>query len=119
MNVFEFEEFEIDPSKKFFIIYGKTEGDLEESDQTILSSCSTFDDVFLFRSLAASAISIANSIIPGEGEILIEIVGLESVISTRSSSTISTSDNQLIKRIVEAYKLLNKRNIRSLNVYNY
>jgi hypothetical protein len=117
--VFEFEEFEIDPSKKFFIIYGKTEGDLEESDQTILSSCSTSDDVFLFRSLAASAISIANSIIPGEGEILIEIAGLENVISTRSSSSISTSDNQLIKRIVEAYKLLNKRNIRSLNVYNY
>jgi hypothetical protein len=36
LNVLGFEEFEIDLGKEFFIIYGKTEGDLKESDEMIL-----------------------------------------------------------------------------------
>jgi hypothetical protein len=75
----------------------------------ILSNCSPCDDVFLFRSVSASAMPIANSIVPGEGEILIEMAGLWNVIDSRSSSITTASDDQLIKRMVEIYKALEQK----------
>ncbi len=108
MNVSGFEEFQIDLSKEFFIIDDKVVGNLEESEM-ILSKYSPCNDVFLFRTLASQAISIANSIVPGEAETLIELAGLNNVISTQSSSITSTSDDQLIKRMIEVYKALEQK----------
>jgi len=58
----------------------------------------------LFRVLAASAMSIANSISPGEAEILIEMAGVQNVIGNRSSTTKPVSDDQMIQHLADIYK---------------
>jgi hypothetical protein len=76
--------------------------------------------MYLFRSIAASAISIANSIVPGQGDTLIETAGLKNIVGARSSKKTPVSDDQMIQHLVDIYiKHLNKNSILLLNVSNY
>ena len=60
--------------------------------------------MFLFRTLAASAISIANSIAPGQGGKLIEMADLKNVVGTRLSSMMPVSNDHMIEHLMNIYK---------------
>ena len=63
----------------------------------------------LFRTLAASAISIANSIAPGQGETLVEMAGLKNVVDTQSSLATPVSNDQMIAHLANIYKALEEQ----------
>ncbi|CAF3943049.1 unnamed protein product, partial [Rotaria sp. Silwood1] len=63
----------------------------------------------LRKSVAASAISFANSIAPGEADKLIEMAGLSDVVNIRSSSTTSKSDDQILPRLIQIYKAFEQK----------
>jgi hypothetical protein len=65
--------------------------------------------MYLFRSVAASAISIANYIAPGQGETLIEMAGLKNIVGARSSKKPPVSDDQMIQHLADIYKAFEQK----------